>query len=206
MRTAFSLGQAAEIFLRTRTELADQLVRISATCPPPPFLYATSAMPRARRSRRALTDPVPNRLDPPILSAETAVLDEFNEKLNEPDERLTSLDDEAYKAWLRVMFAGLAGLVQKRYAALTANRKARFEQWRKDWEPQVDMVSPVQYVDRNKIFLRTKSNFAYLAEGLQSSKDWYLVNTSFVNFLTQKNRNRLADQESPACARGHPVL
>lgn len=37
MRTAFSLGQAAEIFLRTRTELADQLVRISATCPPPPF-------------------------------------------------------------------------------------------------------------------------------------------------------------------------
>ena len=129
---------------------------------------------------------MPNRLNSPALSAETAALDEFNKRLNEPDDTLTSLSDKDYKAWLRVMFAGLASLVQERYAALTASRKARFDQWCTEWEPQVDMVSPVQYVDRNKTFLRTKSNFAYLAEVLQSSKDWYLVSTSLVTLRDRK--------------------
>lgn len=113
-----------------------------------------------------------------------------------PDGSLTSMAAIAYKAWLRVMFAGLTSLAQKRYAALTAHRKARFDQWRTKWEPQVKRVSPGQSPDKNKSFLRIKSNFAYLAEVLQSSKDWYLVSTSVVE--KQKNQNQQADQDFPA--------
>lgn len=134
-----------------------------------------------RRSlRRAPAGSVSTRPDSPVPAAATVDLDEFYYNLNISDHTLTSMTDEAYKAWLRVMFAGLAGLVQKRYASLTANRKARVDKWRTGCEPQVDTVSPVRYADRNKTFLRTKSNFAYLAEVLQNSRDWYLVSASLV--------------------------
>lgn len=134
--------------------------RITATSPL--FLYATSAMPRASRSRRAVTGSAPNLLNSPVLSAETAVLDEFNEKLNEPDDALTSRSDKDYKAWLRVMFAGLAGLVQKRYAALTASRKARFDKWCTEWEPQVKIVSPKQYRTGTEVFFAPRATLRIL--------------------------------------------
>lgn len=136
-------------------------------------------MPR-RSSRNVPANSVPNRPSSPVPPTETDDLAEFKEKLEVPDETLTSMSNAEYKAWLRAMFAGLAGLVQKRYAALTLHRKARFDRWCTDWELQVEKLSPELYLNREKSMLWAKMNFAYLDRVLQDPKDWYLVSMSLV--------------------------